>query len=148
MTPSLHGHDSEVPSVNPMPENEKKTALATTLRGKTANQGFHAAYTYVSVYGMIMLREGTKKRPSVLRSWYTIGIETASDVIKVLPVKARNRMRHTHHRSCFHSKRAHPFMLHSVCIAIVLVPALCVAGFTKLASMRSMSLMQRDNTPR
>ena len=118
MTPSLYGHDSEVPSVNPLPENEKKTALATTLRGKTANQGFHAAYTYVSVYGMIMLREGREKRPSVLRSWYTIDIETASDVIKVLPVKARNRMRHTHHRSCFHSKRAHPFMLHSVCILL------------------------------
>ena len=101
-----------------------------------------------TVYDMIMLREGTKKRPSVLRSWYTIGIETASDVIKVLPVKARNRMRHTDHRSCFHSKRANPFMLHSVCIAIVLVPALCVAGSTKLASMRSMSLMQRNNTPR
>ena len=76
-----------------------------------------------------------RKTSSVLRTWYTLGSETASDVIKVLPGKRRNRMRHRHHGSCFHSKRAYPFMLHSICIANVLVHATCVAGFTKFSCM-------------
>lgn len=148
MTPSLYGHHSELPSVKPMPAiKKKKLLLQQPSEAKLQTKVPCCQYICFGIW--LDHAEGRhEKRPSVLRTWYTIGIETASDVIKVLPGQARNRMRHTHHRSCFHSKRAHPFMLHSVCIAIVLVPALCVAGFTKLASMRSMSLMQRNNTPR